>query len=130
MNGFMPHVALIVKDKIDTSQLDFGGTTGRQVVRSHRYTALIAKNIGPGLAWKIEVSHGNQPGNGIEVLQPPLALAVGEEVQLLRRDLTASIDLVRYTLTCEDAFGRKFQSQIGDQMKAWTQYSWTPPASS
>jgi hypothetical protein len=113
-DGFLPHIAIRVKSGL--FEYDQG-------IR-RRWVVVTAKNIGSGLAWRIEARHGNATTGEVVVSDPPTALAVGEEVELVRRFQEAHVDLLQYELTYEDTFGNRFQSSMGVGIRVGSRYDW------
>ena len=116
MDGFLPHIALIPRDEVkDLAE------PGLQT----RYLSLYARNIGVGFAHNIRVSQSNA-GNAAQfiVRNPPIALAVGEEVLLAARAYGNNLTFMGFTLTYDDAFGRSFESRIANDIAVHSRYSW------
>ena len=119
MDYFMPHIALLAREEI----LELSGRGIQQ-----RFLALYAKNIGSGFARNISVAHANLPNAPqFFVFNAPIALGAGEEVRLAARQAGNPITFMGYSMSYEDAFGRRFESRIRDNVNEAARYEWTSP---
>jgi hypothetical protein len=115
MDGFMPRIALTVKNET----LELFGQGIKQ-----RFVALYAQNIGPGFAQNIRIEHQNiAQEKRLWLGQMPIALEPGAELLLGANDVASALTFQSYKITYEDAFGRKFQSKIGDIVPG-ARYEW------
>ncbi len=118
MDGFVPHIAIIIR--VSQGVICEGTTFGAQTMQVY------ARNIGAGFAQKLSIETKNTRSQ--EIMLPmavPTALGVRDEaILLIRRHPNATV--MGLTITYEDAFGRKFESSIADDVRIGSQYKWKP----
>jgi hypothetical protein len=115
MDTFMPHIALMVKYE----KLELQGPGLAQL-----FVSLYMRNIGPGLAHNISVSHSNiSNGTQFFVYDAPTALGAKDDFLLAAKDAANQLTFMGYTVTYQDVFSRKFESQIPNDIKIYSRYT-------
>jgi hypothetical protein len=134
MNGFMPHIAIEIRVGSVVVGRVLDSASRRFVEQASSAMQIYARNIGAGFAQNVAFSNTNIPNDGIRMpLVRPTAMATGDDRLLLSRLNTSNETIMGWTITYEDAFGRKFESSIANDVGIGSQYKWKrldEPASS
>ena len=116
MDGFLPHIALVVR------YLQKGDRDDPDVQSAHQ---VIAKNIGPGFAQNIEVGVPEVDEVGGYTVDPPAGLASGDGFLVASQPFHPDgPHLTNLSLKYCDAFGRKFESCINGIATVGANYTW------